>query len=126
MSFLSEVVGICNQVRKSLLSEKVTYRTVNGMEYEILASPWVNGFQDFQMVGAENINQSQKRCSFTVIKDQLEFGGSFRVPKVGDEIIEQDGTINTVQTDANEPHWHYDDNNPEKNTIIINCFRYGK
>ena len=47
----------------------------------------------------------------------------FNEPKVGDEIIEEDGTVHTVSQYGTEPQWFYAADNPCKNTIIINTMR---
>lgn len=126
MDMISGIIGLANGLREQWLSKPVTYRTVDGVEHAIYATPWNGGFQSMQPIDYEQVSLSQKRAAFTVLKDQLIFDGVFRAPKEGDKIIEVDGTENTVAANENEPQWFYAPDNPEKNTIVVNCYRYGK
>ena len=162
-----------NPFRKMALSSPVIYRTKEGIEHRILATPWAeSAFQGLQDIGFDNINKHQIHSAFTVLKEQLTFDEKphvnsgwqdmtdidgttmshvwqdmmdidgfvgqniwqdmvdistldfvFHEPKAGDEIIEEDGTRNTVSTNAGMPQWYYDPHNPCKNTIIINTMR---
>ena len=117
------IIGLANAFRKQVLSVPTVYRTSDGQEYNILVSPWNNGFQSFQPIDYEQTSFSQKRATFLVLKEQLEFNGVFREPQIGDVIIESDGVENVVSTDSNSPHWFYAPDNPKKNTIVINVIR---
>ena len=118
------ITALANQFRLQVLSVPVVYRTKAGKEYAIYASPWAeSAFQDLQQVGFDSVNLNRFRSAFTVLKEQLIFDGEFHEPKVGDQIIEKDGTVNEVSANNGLPQWYYAGNNPSKNTIVINCMR---
>jgi hypothetical protein len=124
------ITTLANKFRLQVLSVPVIYRTKAGKEYAIYASPWAESeFRGIRNVGFDNVNLNQFRSAFTVLKDQLIFDGEFHEPKVGDFIIEKDGKVSEVCGNMGLPQWYYADDNPSRNTIIINCrdvTEYGK
>jgi hypothetical protein len=123
MNIIKQAIDLCNRARREMLSEKAIYRTVTGTEYEVLITPWHDGFQSFQPIWYENVSLSQQRAAFIVLKDQLVFDGVFYEPKQKDRIVQEDGSEYEVYAKNDEPQWFYAQDNPMKNTIVINTIR---
>lgn len=123
MSFIKGITRLAHALRKKRLSCEVVYKTQDGIEHEISASPWFNSFQDTQGIDYESSPAlTQKTAQWTILVSELTFGGKFYKPRVGDLIIDNIGgieSINVVSSVAVNPQWIWNPSDPSKRTIIV-------
>jgi len=113
---------LIDPVRREVFSKTVLYKTLEGTFHKIKIQPWsYNNFQGLQQIGENSINENNFRASWKVLKDELNIGidNKFRHPRVGDQIIEADGTINVVEPFMGQPHFSFSATNAAKTTLII-------